>query len=206
MVGLIQHFGYRTVLDIGSGTGRGLQYLKRKLPDLQVIGVEPSAPLRQAGHRSGLTVDELVDGDATRLAMTDASIDLVCAFGVLHHIKHPQTALAEMLRVARHGVFLSDMNHFAIGSAVGQRVKRGLDRLGLWKAAYWVRTSGKGYRLSEGDGLSYAYSLFDDLAFLRARTASLQLASTRGDQANLYTGATHVALFGLKSAPSATRA
>lgn len=199
LVGLIQHHGYRSVLDIGSGTGRGLRYLKEKLPHLTVVGVEPSAELRRAGHAIGLSAAELIDGDATRLALADKSFDVVCEFGVLHHIRHPRMAIAEMLRVSKSGIFISDDNHFACGSLANRSVKRGLQSLGLWKAAYWARTGGKGYRVSEGDGLSYAYSVFDDLAFIRERSDFLQLASTRGDRPNLYASAPHVALFARKA-------
>ena len=198
LVGLIQHHGYRSVLDIGSGTGRALHYLKAKLPHLTVLGIEPSAELRSAGHAAGLSAAELVEGDATRLAWPDNSFDVVCEFGVLHHVREPRRVIGEMLRVSRSGLFISDDNHFACGSPANRFTKRCLRSVGLWNAAYWARTGGKGYRISEGDGLSYAYSVFDDLPFIRERSESLQLASTRGDQADLYASAPHVALFARK--------
>jgi ubiquinone/menaquinone biosynthesis C-methylase UbiE len=200
LAGLIAHHGYRSVLDIGSGTGRGLRYLKEKLPQVSVVGIEPSAELRRIGHAAGLSAAELIDGDALRLALPDKSFDVVCEFGVLHHIREPRAAIAEMLRVAKEAVFISDDNHFACGSAANRITKRWLHGLGLWRAAYWARTGGKGYRVSEGDGLSYPYSVFDDLPYIRARCASVQLASTRGDQPDLYATAPHVALFARKAA------
>lgn len=200
LAGLSEHFGARSVLDVGCGTGRALRYLKARQPQLQITGIEPSAELRAVGHAAGIGVDELVAGDATHLAFADNSFDIVCEFGVLHHLERPRLAVAEMLRVARIGIFISDDNHFAAGSLLGRRVKRGLNSLGLWKAAYRLRTGGKGYRISEGDGLSYPYSVFDDLAFVRAQCGAVQLANTADGGPDLYATAAHVALFGRKRA------
>lgn len=196
--GVIEHCGARSVLDVGCGTGRALRYLKARHPTLRIIGIEPSAELRAVGHAAGLSTEELIAGDATQIACTDDSFDIVCEFGVLHHIAQPRLAVAEMLRVARVGIFISDDNHFAAGSALGRRVKRGLNALGLWGAAYRLRTGGKGYRISEGDGLSYPYSVFDDLPLVRAQCESVQFANTADGGPDLYASAAHVALFGRK--------
>lgn len=198
LAGLVQHHGIRSVLDVGCGTGRAIRYLEQHRPGLRIAGIEPSPELRRQASRSGILDTQLLDGDATALPFDDASFDLVCEFGVLHHIARPRLAVAEMLRVARVAVFISDDNHFAAGSAPGRRVKQGLNALGLWPAAYWLRTGGKGYRVSEGDGLSYPYSAFDDLPYLRAHCATVQCASTDGGGPDLYRSAAHVAVFGLK--------
>lgn len=198
LASLIEHYGYRSVLDVGSGTGRGLHYLKGRFPDLRIIGVEPSLELRQIGHDAGLGCSELIDGDATKLAFPDNSFDIVCEFGVLHHLKQPRQAIGEMLRVSKGGVFISDDNHFASGSPGNRISKQLLKRLGLWKAAYWLRTGGRGYRISEGDGLSYAYSVFDDIEFIRDRCKRIHIVNTKGDGRDMYARAPNVALFGWK--------
>ena len=189
---------YSQVLDIGSGTGRAPLYLRSRQPGLAVVGVEPSAELRAIGYAAGIAADALVDGDATRLAYADASFDIVCEFGVLHHVEDPRRVVSEMLRVARIGIFISDDNHFAAGSPLNRFAKRALDSLGLWKTAYRVRSGGKGYRISAGDGLSYPYSVFDDLAFVRSRCDLVQTANMDGCGPDLYADAAHVALFGRK--------
>jgi hypothetical protein len=38
----------------------------------------------------------------------------------------------------------------------------------VFEAAYRLRTLGKGYRFSEGDGLAYSYSVFDSCGVLSA--------------------------------------
>lgn len=198
MAALIGQYGYRSVLDVGSGTGRGLIFLKTMFPELRVVGVEPSSELRQIGYDKGLGREELVSGDALDLSFADGSFDLVCEFGVLHHVKYPRQMLSEMLRVAKSGIFVSDSNHFACGSLPNQLAKRFLHSLHLWKAAYWLRTGGKGYGISEGDGLSYAYSVFDDYELIQNRCQQVHMLNTNGTGADLFRTAQNVALFGRK--------
>ena len=198
LAGLAAHYGARSVLDIGCGTGRAPLYLRRHQPDVRVLGVEPSAELRAVGHAAGIAPDALVDGDATRLAYADDSFDIVCEFGVLHHVERPRVVVAEMLRVARLGIFISDDNHFAAGSGPARLAKRALGSLGLWPAAYWLRSGGKGYRISDGDGLSYPYSVFDDLGFIEARCDLVQMGNMTAAGSDLHANAAHVALFGRK--------
>jgi len=76
----------------------------------------------------------------------------------LHHIRKPALAVAEMLRVATKAIFLSDSNNFGHGSPLGRSIKQTIDLLGLWPLADWIKTKGKGYTISEGDGLAYSYS------------------------------------------------
>lgn len=198
MAALIGQYGYSSVLDVGAGTGRGLFFLKAMFPGLRVVGVEPSPELRKIGQDNGLSQEELIDGDALNLGYADGSFDLVCEFGVLHHVKYPRRMLGEMLRVSKSGLFISDDNHYANGSPLNQKTKRLLRSLHLWKAAYWLRTGGKCYAISEGDGLSYAYSVFDDFDFVRKRCKQVNMVNTCGVGANLFCSARNVALFGRK--------
>ena len=56
-----QHFECISVLDVGSGTGRCLHYLKKKFPNIKVIGIEPSPELRKIGHDAGISPDEVIE-------------------------------------------------------------------------------------------------------------------------------------------------
>lgn len=103
-----------------------------------------------------------------------------------------------MLRVAKSGLFISDDNHFARGSLPNQITKRFLRSVYLWKAAYWLRTGGKCYGISEGDGLPYAYSFFDDYDFIAGQCAEVHMLNTRGKGADLFSSAESVALLGRK--------
>jgi len=78
LAAMIEHYQFQSVLDVGSGTGRCLHYLKEKFPNLHVVGIEPSTELRKIGYEAGLSQAELIDGDATNLAFADNSFDVVC--------------------------------------------------------------------------------------------------------------------------------
>jgi len=118
MASLLRYYECRSVLDLGAGTGRTLQWLRQTGLDLKLLGVEPVAEMRKQGHAKGLSPAELIDGDATRLDFASGAFDVVCCFGVLHHIPRPELAVQEMLRVARRMVFISDANNFGQGGRV----------------------------------------------------------------------------------------
>jgi ubiquinone/menaquinone biosynthesis C-methylase UbiE len=193
---LIEQRGIASLLDIGSGTGRALLHLKKRHPDLRLIGIEPSAALRAQGYAAGLAAAELVDGDATRLAYPDDAFDLVCEFGALHHIRRHDLATAEMARVARCGVFISDSNNFGHGSGLGRFVKIALHACRLWPLADYAKTRGRGYHMSEGDGLAYSYSAFYALPILKPKFPEVHMLSTAGTQSSwLFANAEHVAIY-----------
>lgn len=176
-----------SVLDVGAGSGRALHLMRERLPELTVCGVEPSADFRAIGHREfKFSPDELRDGDATQLPFPDGSFDVVTEFGALHHMRHPAKAVAEMVRVARQAVFISDCNNFGQGSAPARIVKQTLRTLGLWRVADWIKTKGKGYSITEGDGLAYSYSIFDDLPLVRRRFSRVMVMNTQGQAINHY--------------------
>ena len=157
----------KSVLDVGSGTGRAMCYIKQRRADVRLVGVEPVEELRRIGYAHGLSTDELIAGDATRLQFDNEEFDVVCEFGVLHHLRNPDTAVAEMLRVAKKAVFISDSNNFGQGSFLVRSLKQLLNSLGLWQCVNFLKTKGKGYSISEGDGLAYSYSVFDNYKQLR---------------------------------------
>jgi hypothetical protein len=73
-----------------------------------------------------------------------------------------------MTRVARRAIFISDNNRFGHGPPLARRAKVALHAAGLWPSLTHVRTRGRGYLLSEGDGVSYSYSVYDSLPTLSA--------------------------------------
>jgi ubiquinone/menaquinone biosynthesis C-methylase UbiE len=194
LAAFIEQREFSSVLDVGSGTGRALRRLKR-IPGVEVRGVEPVPALREQAYANGVSPLDLADGDALALDFPDRSVDVVCAFGVLHHIADHQRAVAEMCRVARRGVFISDANNFGQGSAGARALKQVLRAVRLWRAFDYIRTRGKGYHYSEGDGVFYSYSIFDDLPVLKARFESLYWMTTRPGGPNMFRSAQTVALF-----------
>jgi ubiquinone/menaquinone biosynthesis C-methylase UbiE len=205
MTSTMTYLGIQSVLDIGCGTGRGLLKIKQEMPHIKVLGIEPSAELRKVGHANGLSEDELIEGDGAALALGDGSFDLVCEFGALHHMPVPAKAVSEMLRVARKAIFISDSNNFGQGGRLGRLTKQALNSLGLWPLAYRIKTKGKGYTISEGDGLGYSYSVFNDYKQIRERCESVHLLNTSDAGSNLYRTSTHVAILGIKTRPNPSR-
>jgi SAM-dependent methyltransferase len=115
----------------------------------------------------------IMQGSGDALPFADKSFDVVTAFGVLHHVSHPARLIHEMTRVARRAVFISDANRFAQGSTTARYMKLLLHGSGLWPLFDLVRTRGRRYMVSEGDGVFYSYSVFDSVRQLRSWTPRL---------------------------------
>lgn len=167
-----------SILDVGAGTGRAMLLLEELFPSAEVVGVEPVAALRERGRAKGLRPDRLTAGDAMRLDFPDGSFDLVVETGMLHHVRRPRQVVSEMIRVARQGVLLSDANKFGQGGKTTRRIKALLDRLGLWTPMIWATTRGRMSKWSEGDGLFYSYSVFDDLEQVRRSFPRVHIVNT----------------------------
>jgi SAM-dependent methyltransferase len=157
--------GAESVLDVGCGTGRGIKYLSEARPDLEIKGVEPvEALIDQAVATNGVPRDALVAGRGESLPFPDRRFDAAVAIGVLHHVPDPALVIAEMQRVARLAIFISDANRFGRGPLPTRLLKLGLAKAHLWKLAFRIRRLGRDYVVSEGDGVAYSYSVYDSLA------------------------------------------
>ncbi len=196
--GLADFYHFKSFLDVGCGTGRAVDFLRTHLPDAHVEGIEPVAALREIAYEKGLPREAIMDGDALDIRRADGAFDCVTAFGILHHIRTPRRAIAEMLRVARRGVFLSDLNNFGCGPVAQRAVSQTLNALGLWRVFQFVTTKGKGYKVSEGDGLHYSYSLYNDLPFLESQCREVHVMNTRGQGRRPYRTCSHLAILALK--------
>jgi len=153
----------RSLLDVGSATGRGLPRLAEGLSNTLICGVEPVEALVRQGIASGANQGLpllLASGDA--LPFADKSFDAVCEFAILHHVPDPARVIQEMLRVARDVVVISDANRFGQGSLPLRIIKLLLYKLKLWNVFDFLRTRGKGYQVSAGDGVFYSYSVYDN--------------------------------------------
>lgn len=147
------------LLDVGAGTGRAVAFLRDRRPGLDVVGVEPVAALRAQAEARG--IGGVLDGDGTALPFDDDSFDVVIATAVMHHLEDPSVVIAEMCRVARKAVMISDANRFGQSSLPSNLVKLGLKATRLWAPYMSARTRGKGHLYSEGDGVYYSYSVYD---------------------------------------------
>jgi ubiquinone/menaquinone biosynthesis C-methylase UbiE len=199
LMAFINSLSITSILDIGSGTGRALLHIRKHTPNLKVMGIEPVKELREIGYTNGLSRNELIEGDGTDLIFNDGSFDLVCEFGMLHHIRYPEKVVLEMLRVAKRAIFISDSNNFGQGGLFNRTFKQILNALGLWKVAIFFKTRGKGYTYHpDGDGLAYSYSVFNNYVLIRQQCQKVHILNTRDGAINPYRSAGHVALLGIK--------
>ena len=200
---LFYFYGFESYLEVGAGTGRHLLQLQSHFPRCRLIGVEPVEAMRQKGYAKGIGRNVLIDGDGYHLQFPDESFDLVAEFAVLHHVRYPERVITEMLRVARKAIFISDCNNFGHGSLLARKIKRGLRRLSLWSFFDWVRSGGKRYYITQGDGVAYSYSVFNNISQLSkvCKGGIYILNTTPLDDpitSDLLTSAAQVALLGLK--------
>jgi ubiquinone/menaquinone biosynthesis C-methylase UbiE len=199
MLAVINYIEITSILDIGSGTGRTIAYIKKMLPNIRIVGIEPVKELREVGYKQGISAEQLVDGDATNLQFSNNEFELICAFGIMHHIKEPKLAVGEMLRVAKKAIFISDANNFGQGSFLARTIKQTINLFGLWKPFNLIKTGGKGYTISKGDGLAYSYSVFNNYKQIKKSCKSVHLLNTKDGNVNLYKTSSHVAMLGIKN-------
>lgn len=183
------------ILDVGAGTGRFYRYLRDDAPrfSFKVMGIEPSAALRNVAYENGVPKGEHISGDATAIAYSDDSFDFCTAFGVLHHIKDSRQAVREMCRVASKGILISDSNKYGQGTLALRLTKQVLRLTRTWSLMNYVRTGGRGYQYSEGDGIFYSFSALEVLDIIRDKFPHIYLWPTRpATTPNLFMGCTHV--------------
>jgi ubiquinone/menaquinone biosynthesis C-methylase UbiE len=167
ILGFCRQYGLHRVLDVGCGTGVAVRTMLGN--GIEAKGIEPVEALVQIGReKRGLDPSEILVGSAESLPFPDRSFDAVTEFAILHHIKEPAPAVREMIRVARHAIFLSDENRFGRGSLAWRLIKYFWWKTGVFPLGFWLMTKGKGYNFTEGDGVSYSYSVFDSVRELQA--------------------------------------
>jgi ubiquinone/menaquinone biosynthesis C-methylase UbiE len=162
VLAMLRMLDARSILDVGSATGRGLLRIKEAMPSLFACGVEPVAALVEEAERNGILAScPILQASGEALPFPDRSFDVVCEFAILHHVGNPAAIVKEMLRVANKAVFISDSNRFGQGSRLMRVIKLALYKTKLWNVYNYLRTGGKLYRITEGDGLAYSYSVYD---------------------------------------------
>jgi SAM-dependent methyltransferase len=95
-------------LDLGCGTGALTQSILARCEPRSVVGIDPSEGF--VAHARANTSDERARfevGDAQKLSLTDASVDVAASALVLNFVPDKIAALRELQRVVRPGGLLS---------------------------------------------------------------------------------------------------
>lgn len=98
-----------TLLTVCGGSGMDAEFLARAgahviASDLSLGAVQRAV---ERGHRSGLPIAGVV-ADAEHLPFRDRSVDIVYVHDGLHHLSDPMVGVAEMCRVARDCVLITE--------------------------------------------------------------------------------------------------
>lgn len=156
----VRQFELKSVLDLGCGTGNAIVRLMEENPAVCFRGIEPVSQLLNMALKKGVSKHLLVTGSGMDLPFKNECFDAVIECGVLHHVPEPQRVVDEMTRCARKAVFLVDSNIFGQGSTSVRVLKLLLYKIRLWELVKFIQTRGRGYVISEGDGLAYSYSIY----------------------------------------------
>ena len=109
-----------SVLDIGCGTGSGLQTFFDK--GLQVTGLDPSPYMLDIATKNIGNRADLYRGFAEDLPFDDNSFNYAIIMTTLEFVEDPKKAIEEACRVAKDKIFLGVLNRYAI-KGVHRRIK-----------------------------------------------------------------------------------
>lgn len=104
--------GTKTVLEVGCGTGHFSRYLASR--SLWVVGADRS-PAMLASLRKDRARFIGVQADAHNLPFRDRVVDAVVFVTSLEFMDEPRGAIAEAVRVSRHGAMLLVLNSRSLG-------------------------------------------------------------------------------------------
>ncbi len=111
LLGRLDTFGLapQVVLDLGAGTGRGTRELKRRFPRATVIALDLAPGMLREANRHQLLWRRFarVCGDAQRLPLKAASVDLVFSSLMLQWCEPLDAAFGEVRRVLKPGGFFA---------------------------------------------------------------------------------------------------
>ncbi|MBN2224190.1 MAG: class I SAM-dependent methyltransferase [Deltaproteobacteria bacterium] len=110
------------ILDVGTGMGHLAAELGKRFADRAVVALDLSPIiLSEARQRGGLPEGvRPLAGDATRLPIRDAAVDIIASYGAVHHIPDKTGLFAEIYRALAPGglALIIDLNGRADRSVV----------------------------------------------------------------------------------------
>ncbi len=145
------------LLDVGTGSGDLPQRLHRDLPHARVTAVDAHADVLAIARRNlaRTSVVTIVQADARGLPFADGAFDVAHASLLLHHLdaEPAVAALAEMRRVAVHGVVVNDLRRGLVAVAVSTLTVLALSR-GHYTRHDGPMSARRAYTLPELDRLA----------------------------------------------------
>jgi ubiquinone/menaquinone biosynthesis C-methylase UbiE len=95
------------ILDVGSGSGTISASFAKIVPDGHVTGLDINPNIipraRAVAEIAGVTNIDFQQGNVHKLPFADGTFDVTFCHQVLTHIREPENALREMLRVTKPG-------------------------------------------------------------------------------------------------------
>ncbi|MES2822162.1 MAG: malonyl-ACP O-methyltransferase BioC [Pseudomonadota bacterium] len=89
------------VLDLGCGTGHFTQHLKEAFPQAQIIGMDLAEGMLRVAQEKNLPVTTWVCGDAEKLPLVDASVDIIFSSLALQWCNNLAGLFSELYRVIK---------------------------------------------------------------------------------------------------------
>jgi len=123
---LCMHLDVKKVLDAGCGEGFTLDRLRKEKIGIEFVGIDNSAVAINLGKKLFPGFVLKVD-DIYNLSFDDSSQDLVLCTEVLEHLKEPERAIKELIRVSKKYIVLSVPNEpfFSFRNLLkGKHIKR----------------------------------------------------------------------------------
>lgn len=144
--------GTFSLLDVGSGDGGVLRYVRDRSPNMRGVGVDRDPEARTALSRFGFTALDIALDSATTYAQLPEA-DYVFLFEILEHVPDAEGLLAVSRSKARRGVFFSVPNtgffthrfRLLLGKFPAQWVERPNEHLRFWTLTdmrWWLGAQG----------------------------------------------------------------
>jgi ubiquinone/menaquinone biosynthesis C-methylase UbiE len=138
LVTLLPSVSGKRVLDLACGTGRWLERISARGPEL-AIGVDLSDAMLQVAGRKPAIMGRLAQADCLNLPFRSAVFDLVVCSFALDHIYALRAMVSELARVTKAGadVFVSDLHPEAYtrGWRAGFRDSHSAVQIEMWPRA-----------------------------------------------------------------------
>ena len=163
-----------SVLDVGSGDGGVLHYMKTKIQNFSGTGIDRDEGARRALSTLGFLA---LDVDLTKSTSLDTlpECDYALMFEIIEHVPQSEELVAAARRVAKRGVFFSVPNtgfftyrlRLLFGKFPAQCAERPNEHVRFWTLRdmhWWLKAQGiENASVHTYEGVPYLRSLFPSL-------------------------------------------